>query len=84
MRWQLAIVGGAICLLVACDRVTAPTSYDRPQGAARALISPGAPTVGQSMGPDSTAISLNLESCSGISINSGEIAPMDSLCVVLP
>lgn len=82
MRWQLAVIGGAICLLAACDRVTAPTSNGRPQGAG--LIRPGAPTVGQIIGPDSTATSRSLESCSGISINSGELALIDSLCVVSP
>jgi hypothetical protein len=84
MGWkQTLILGGAVLLLAACDRATAPIANVRDGGAA--VLSTR--LVKSHLEGDSTATASDSEEpkvqdllpC-GISISSGELAPIDSVC----
>lgn len=80
MGWkQTLILGGAVLLLAACDRATAPIANVREGGAAVSVKAPTDSTTNTmpTVGPTS----IEPTSCSGIVINIGNSS--DSTCVTL-
>jgi hypothetical protein len=87
MGWkQTLILGGAVLLLAACDRATAPITNVRDGGAAAnrtaksSLTAPSEPNAldSTSAAPEAP-VAQDLIPC-GISISSGELVPIDSVC----
>ena len=85
MGWkQTLILGGAVLLLAACDRATAPIANARDGAAAiraakSSLTAPDSASDLTSTSDTSAPVAQDVIPC-GISISSGELVPIDSVC----